>query len=132
MFTPPTISQPAEELLIAAELLQASNNQLANLMKFRTEQFQRFWFKAKFTPRTPQEINAILAQMDAVSPGQSAFFFASAKSLVDLIEGLAPRILQPEDWYPLYEYTIDPTTNSLRVIQPSIPPLEEDPESILE
>jgi hypothetical protein len=135
MFTPPTLPQPSESLLLAAELLQASNNQLNNLMKFRSEQFQRFWFKAKFQPRSPQEINQILEQMDAVSPGQSAFFFASAKALVDLIEGLAPGVLQPEDWYPRYEYTIDPVTYSLRVIVPPDPvdepeeePEEEEPE----
>jgi hypothetical protein len=62
--------------------------------------------------------------MDAVSPGQSAFFFASAKALVDLIEGLAPGVLQPEDWWPRYEYTIDPQTYSLRVI----PPVEPEPD----
>lgn len=124
MFTPPVIPQPSEALQLAAELLGASNNQLSNLMKFRSEQFQRFWYKAKFTPRTAEEINAILEQMDAVSPGQSAFFFASAKALVDLIEGLAPGVLQPNDWYPRYEYTIDPQTYSLRVT----PPVEPEPE----
>lgn len=127
MFTPPTIPQPSEALQLAAELLQASNNQLNNLMKFRAEQFQRFWFKSKFVPRTAEEINAILEQMDAVSTGQSAFFFASAKALVDLIEGLAPGVLQPEDWYPRYEYTIDPQTYALRVNIPLDPPVEPEP-----
>jgi hypothetical protein len=122
MFTPPTIPTNPESLLLAFELIDASNQQLSNLMKFRAEQFQRFWFKAKFTPRTAQEINEILSHMDAAQPGQSAQFFAAAKALVDLIEVLAPGRLQPEHWMPRYEYTIDPVTFSLRVIPPIEPP----------
>lgn len=126
MFTPPVIPQPPEELTIAASLLQASNNQLNNLMKFRSELFQHFWYKDRYTPRTAAEINAILEQMDSMSPGQAASFFASAKALVDLIEALAPGVLQPDDWYPRYEYTIDPVTYSLRVNVPVEEP--EQPE----
>jgi hypothetical protein len=121
MFQPPNRTVDPEGLILANELLQASNSTLANLEKFRAEQFQRFWFRSKNQPRTPQEINAILEQMDAAQPGQSAQFFAAAKALVDLIDVLSPGKLQPEDWWPRYEYTIDPATFALRVNLPPEP-----------
>jgi len=115
MFNPPVRTTDPESLILANELLAASNAQLTNLIKFRSEQFQRFWYKAPNVLRSREEINAILEQMDAAQPGQSAQFFGVAKALVDLIDALSPGALQPEDWMPKYEYTIDPVAYSIRM-----------------
>jgi hypothetical protein len=132
MFTPPVIPTVDESLLISSELLQASNNHLANLKKFRAEQFQRFWYKSKFVLRTPDELNAILEKMDNSSPGQSIKFFQAAAALAQLILAIDPGSLQNEDWYPLYEYTVDPIYGTIRIDplpepEPE-PPTEPDPE----
>ncbi|AMV31722.1 hypothetical protein VN12_20785 [Pirellula sp. SH-Sr6A] len=128
MFASPTIPTNPESLLIAKELLDSSNSTLANLAKFRREQFQRFWYQSRQQLRTRQDVNEILSQMDAASPGQSARFFASAKALVDLIEAISGEPMEPEEWMPPYEYTIDPETYSLRMTIPPEPESEPEPE----
>ena len=127
MFTPPVIPQPPESLLSCTRFLNNGNNMLENLVKFQREQFQEFWYRDKFTIKTPEEVNAWLAHMDSAEPGQSYKCFIIAKALVDLIEASAPGRLQPADWYPKYDYTVDPVTFSLRVIPPVVPEPEETP-----
>jgi hypothetical protein len=126
MFVPPTIPQPPESLAGCIRFLNAGNTMLENLIKFQREQFQEFWFKDRFTLKTPEEVNEWLAHMDAAQPGQSYKCFVDAKALVDFIEVLSPGRLTQDDWYPRYDYTVDPQTYSLRVIPPVEP--EPDPE----
>ncbi|XZE45031.1 hypothetical protein SH467x_000234 [Pirellulaceae bacterium SH467] len=132
MFAVPTIPTNPASLLLAKELLDFSNATLANLATFRKEQFQRFWFRSRGELRTREEINAVLAQMDAASPGQSARFFDGAKKLVELIQAITGTPIQPEEWMPPYEYTVDPQTYALRMVIPPepepIPEPEPDPE----
>ena len=82
--------------------------------------------------RTPDELNAILEKMDNSSPGQSIKFFQAAAALAQLILAIDPGSLQNEDWYPLYEYTVDPIYGTIRIDplpepEPE-PPTEPDPE----
>lgn len=128
MFASPTIPTNPESLLLAKELLDFSNATLANLATFRREQFQRFWFRSLGQLRSREEINEVLAQMDAASPGQSARFFASAKALVDLLEAITGTPLEPEEWMPPYEYTVDPVTYALRMVIPPEPEPSPAPE----
>lgn len=128
MFAVPTIPTNPDSLLLAKELLDFSNATLANLATFRKEQFQRFWFRSRQELRTRQEINEVLAQMDAAQPGQSARFFASAKALVDLLEAITGTPLEPEEWVPPYEYTVDPVTYALRMVIPPEPEPIPEPE----
>jgi hypothetical protein len=128
MFAVPTIPTNPDSLLLAKELLDFSNATLANLATFRREQFQKFWFRAHGQLRSREEINEVLAQMDAASPGQSARFFASAKALVDLLEAITGTPIEPEEWVPPYEYTVDPSTYALRMVIPPEPEPIPEPE----
>jgi hypothetical protein len=130
VFNVPAIPTNPESLLLAKELLDFSNATLANLATFRKEQFQRFWYKRRGELRTREEINEVLAQMDSASPGQSARFFDSAKKLVELIQAITGTQLEPEEWVPPYEYTVDPMTYALRMVIPPEP--EPIPEPIPE
>jgi hypothetical protein len=123
MFTPPTIPTTPEAVELTFGLLKASNEQLLNLMRFRHEQFETFWFRAKHTLRTPAELNAILQTMDEAQPGQSIQFFLAAKALVDLIEVLSPGRLQPQFWMPPLAYTV--ANGALRIDELPPPPIEE-------
>ena len=128
MFNVPAIPTNPDSLLLANELLNFSNATLANLASFRREQFQKFWFRAPGQLRSREEINEILEQIDAAAQGQSERFFQSAKALVDLIEMLSGQALEPEEWMPPYEYTVDPVTYALRVVIPPEPEPVPEPE----
>jgi hypothetical protein len=115
-FTPPERTLDAIQLRLANELLQQANQQLANLKKWRQEQYELFWFAGgQLRPWT--EINDILIEMDAAETGQSGKFFASAVALVQLILAIEPGSLSNEDWYPQYEYTTD-ANGQIRMIAP--------------
>jgi hypothetical protein len=127
MFTPPPKAIDAPELLLANSILESGNQLLANLKKYRQEQYKSFWYDSGRL-RTADEINAILIQMDLAEVGQSAKFFASAVGLVQLILAIDPGSLSDADWFPKYEYTVDPNTYAIRVIQPPEPEPEPTPE----
>ena len=115
MFISPSTTLP-QSVTDAASFLDASNAFIEQCRAFQREQFQAFW-RPNGTLRTPQEINAVLTAMDAASPGQSAMFFNAAKELVALILAIVPDGMGQSDWMPPYEYTVDPQTFSLRVIE---------------
>lgn len=114
MFQAPP-KQPQAQI-IATELVHHSNENLANNIRFQQYTFRMFWFGESGEVRSKEECNAILEALDQARPGQSAQLFASAKELVELILANDPQALTQEDWMPKYEYTVDPTTYSLRVV----------------
>ena len=115
-FTPPERTVDAIQLRLANELLKQANLQLANLKKWRQEQYELFWFDGG-SLRAPSEINNILIEMDSAELGQSGKFFASAVELVQLILAIDPGSLETHEWYPQYNYTTD-TNGQIRMIQP--------------
>jgi hypothetical protein len=127
MFQPPSKAVDPPALLIANAILESGNQMLANLKTYRKEQYESFWFDSGRL-RTADEINAILEQMDAAQIGQSYKFFASAVGLVQLILAIEPGSLQDAEWFPKYDYTTDPVTYAVRVIQPPEPEPEPEPD----
>lgn len=117
-FVPPARTLDAEKKRIAYDLLYGSNLQLANLKKWRQEQYELFWFRDGFL-RSWTEINDILIEMDTAEVGQSGKFFASAVELVQLILAIEPGSLEPHEWYPKYEYNMDQVTGEIRMIEPT-------------
>lgn len=113
MFQPPAI-EPKESLLLASEFLKSANEFIAQCIATQTTQFQAFWYP-QGRLRSVAEVNAILAEMDRVSPGQSAKYFAAANQLASLILSVVPDALVEPQWMPPYDYTVDPVTYSLRV-----------------
>jgi hypothetical protein len=113
MFQIPSTQVPAP-VIEAATFLGNANLFIETCRTFQRDQFQKFWYNGGQL-RSKDEINSILTAMDAVSPGQSARFFQSAKELVDLILAIVPDGLGNDDWMPPYEYTMD-ESYSLRVI----------------
>jgi hypothetical protein len=98
--------------------LHGSNQQLANLKKWRQEQYELFWF-GNGQLRSWTAINDILIEMDAAETGQSGKFFASAVELVQLILAIDTGSLETYEWYPKYEYTTD-ANGQIRMIEPDI------------
>jgi hypothetical protein len=117
-FVPPNRTIDAEKKRIAYELLHGSNVQLANLKKWRQEQYELFWF-SNGQLRSWTAINDILIEMDAAEVGQSGKFFASAVQLVQLILAIEPGSLETYEWYPKYEYDTD-ANGQIRMIEPDI------------
>ena len=113
MFSIPSTQVPAS-VIDAAAFLSNANKFIETCQDFQREQFQKFWYNGGQL-RSKDDINEILAAMDAVSPGQSARFFQSAKELVELILAIVPDGLGSADWMPPYEYTMD-ESYSLRVV----------------
>lgn len=128
MFNTPSLPTTPASLTLAHRLLESSNQQLANLATFRKEQFQEFWYSSREQLRSREEINEILEHMDSAGPGNAARFFQAAKALVVLINAISGFDMEPEEWMPPYEYTLDPNTGALRMVIPPPPEPEPEPE----
>lgn len=113
MFKTPA-TEPKESLVLASNFLKSANEFIAQCIETQTSQFQAFWYPQGML-RPKDEVNAILVEMDRVSPGQSAKYFSAANQLALLIISVVPDALVEPQWMPPYAYTVDPVTYSLRV-----------------
>lgn len=113
MFTAPSKEVPVE-VAQASDRLNAANMLFQHMLNAQKTEFKAFWYNESVL-RSKEEINAMLAAMDAVSPGQSSKYFTIAKQLVDFLLAIDPFCIRPFDWMPPYEYEVDPVTFSLRM-----------------
>lgn len=113
MFSVPAPYVPP--VLSAIKILNIANEISNACIQGHKAIFQKLWYTDEGVLHTPAQVNALLVEMDAASPGQSTKIFTTGVALVNLILADTPDALSPEEWMPPYEYTVDPNTFALRV-----------------
>lgn len=112
--------QPSLARSVASKVASNSNAAFNYNLQSQKDSYKLFWFtqddkgNPTDTLRTKDEVNAILAELDAAGAGQSIKLFQAAGELAELLLAQDPTCLSNDDWYPKYQYTV--TQEGLRVV----------------
>lgn len=105
MFTPP-VTEPSAAKQEAKSILEKSNVVFGDLLKYYKSMYMDFWYVSG-RMRSASELNAVLAEMDIASQGQSVKFVKSAGELSEFLLALSPDCLGVEEYGCKYQYSVD-------------------------